>query len=338
MMGGGALADAFKAVEDGSADTLIVLENDLYRRADRSRVDRCLNAARHVVVLDHVMTDTGRRADLLLPAGTFAEADGTLVSSEGRAQRFFQILIPEGDIQESWRWLRDALHRVAGRSPEVDWSRMDDVTAACAEAVPTLAAIPQAAPTANFRVNGSKIPREPHRYSGRTAVDAAVTVHERSRGRRRALNKFQDDVGGPLRGGDPGIRLIEPPRDAAPRYFQDVPNAFVPRRGEWLILPLHEIFGSEELSRLAPAVAERVPAPYVALNPEDAASLRVTDDAIVSVNLGATTCRLPVRLRTALPSGVAAMVVGLSGSIGADLPAWGTVTAVNGANGEGLKP
>jgi NADH-quinone oxidoreductase subunit G len=370
MMGGGALADAFKAVEDGSADTLIVLENDLYRRADRSRVDRCLNAARHVVVLDHVMTDTGRRADLLLPAGTFAEADGTLVSSEGRAQRFFQILIPEGDIQESWRWLRDALHRVAGRSPEVDWSRMDDVTAACAEAVPTLAAIPQAAPTANFRVNGSKIPREPHRYSGRTAVDAAVTVHEPkppddpdtpfafsmegyygplpaslipyfwapSWNSVRALNKFQDDVGGPLRGGDPGIRLIEPPPDAAPRYFQDVPNAFVPRRGEWLILPLHEIFGSEELSRLAPAVAERVPAPYVALNPEDAASLRVTDDAIVSVNLGATTCRLPVRLRTALPSGVAAMVVGLSGSIGADLPAWGTVTAVNGANGEGLKP
>ena len=36
------------------------------------------------------------------------------------------------------------------------------------------------------------------------------------------------------------------------------------RAGEWLILPLHEIFGSEELSRLAPAVAERVPQSYLA--------------------------------------------------------------------------
>lgn len=368
IMGGGALADAFNAIENGDADTLIVLENDLYRRADRASVDRCITAARHIVVLDHTVTDTGRRANLLLPAGTFAEADGTLVSSEGRAQRFFQTFVPEGDIQESWRWLRDALHQVAGRSFEANWSRMDDVTAACAEAVPTLAAIRQAAPTANFRVSGSKIPRDPHRYSGRTAVDAAVTVQEPkppddpdtplsfsmegyygpmpapvipyfwapSWNSVQALNKFQDDIGGPLRGGDPGIRLFEPRPDAAPNCFQDVPDAFV-RSGQWLIVPLHEIFGSEELSRLAPAVSERVPVSYVALSPEDAARLHVTEGAIVSVSLDATTCRLPVRMRAALPPGVAGMVAGLSGSIGVILPTWGTVAA-DGASVEGREP
>jgi NADH-quinone oxidoreductase subunit G len=315
-----------------------------------------------------VITETGQRANLLLPAGTFAEADGTLVSSEGRAQRFFRLLVPEGDIQESWRWLRDALQQVPGRASEANWPRMDDVIAACAEAVPMLAAIRQAAPTANFRIAGSKIPREPHRYSGRTAVDADVTVHEPkppddpdtplafsmegyygpmpapiipyfwapSWNSVQALNKFQDEVGGPLRGGDPGIRLIEPGADAASRYFQDVPDAFV-RNGKWLIVPLHEIFGSEELSCLAPAVSDRIPAPYIALNPEDAASLRVTEGAIVSVNLGATTCRLPVRMRAALPSGVAGMPVGLSGSISVDLPAWGTV-AGDGASFESRAP
>ena len=77
----------------------------------------------------------------------------------------------------------------------------------------------------------------------------------------RAVNKFQDEVGGSLRGGDPGVRLIEPASGAAPRYFDGVPEAFAKRDGEWLIVPLHEIFGSEELSRLAPAVAERVPHP-----------------------------------------------------------------------------
>ena len=31
-----------------------------------------------------------------MPAGTFAESDGTLVNSEGRAQRFFQVFVPAG--------------------------------------------------------------------------------------------------------------------------------------------------------------------------------------------------------------------------------------------------
>jgi NADH-quinone oxidoreductase subunit G len=371
IIGGGALPDAFKAIEDGGAETLIVLENDLYRRMERTVIDRALNAARHVVVVDHLMTDTARRADLVLPAATFAEADGTLVSSEGRAQRFFQILVPQGEIQESWRWLRDALH-ASGRMPEALWSRMDDVTAACAESVPPLAGIRRAAPDADFRVDGSKIPREPHRYSGRTAVDAAVTVHEPkppadpdtpfafsmegyygplpsslipyfwapSWNSVQAVNKFQDEIAGPLRGGDPGIRLIEPPPNASPAYFVDIPGGFVPRPDECLILPLHEIFGSEELSRLAPAVAGRVPASYIALNPRDAARLRAKDGALLTVRIGVTTCRLPVRVREALPRGVAGMPVGLSGSISPELPVWGVATAVDDASPstEGGKP
>ena len=147
----------------------------------------------------------------------------------------------------------------------------------------------------------------------------------------RAVNKFQDEVGGPLRGGDPGIRLIEPTLRAVPRYSEGVPEAFAMRDGEWLIVPLHEIFGSEELSRLAPAVAERVPRSYLALNAHDAASLRVAERAMVAVDLAGDVCHLPVRVRPDLPSGVAGMVVGLSGRIGTLLPAWGKLTVAPGA-------
>ena len=180
LIGGGTLAAAFEAVEDGSAETLIVLENDLYRRADRAIVDRCLDRARHVIVLDHLMNDAARKAAIVLPASTFAEADGTPVSNEGRAQRYFQLFVPEGAIQESWRWLRDA-SGAAGGSAALRWPLMDDVIAACAEALPALAATRQAAPSADFRIQGSKIHREPHRYSGRTAVDAAVRCASPSR-------------------------------------------------------------------------------------------------------------------------------------------------------------
>jgi NADH-quinone oxidoreductase subunit G len=357
MMGGGALADAFAAIETGAAETVLVLENDLHRRAEPEAVERCLAPAPHLVVLDHLMTATARAAELALPAGTFAEADGTLVSSEGRAQRFFQLLAPTaGEVQESWRWLRD-IAEAAGRAQGPPWLCLDDVTAACAAAIPALAPIVRSAPGAGYRVAGSKIHREPHRFSGRTAIHAAETVHEPqppddpdtalsfsmegyygaippalipyfwapSWNSVQSVNKFQQEIGGPLRGGDPGIRLIEPRPDATARYRREVPRAFAARPGEWLFLPLYEIFGSEELSRLAPAVAERVPAPYLALNPEDAARLRVAAGDTAAVTIAGTTRRLPVALHPSLPAGIAGLPAGLVGPLGALLPGWGTL-------------
>ena len=114
LMGGAPLSQAFKAVRDGAVDAIVILENDLYRRAPAQSVDAFLSGAKHVIVLDHLLNQTAERATLAIPAGTFAEADGTLVSSEGRAQRFYQVFVPEGDIQASWQWLRDVM-AAAGR-------------------------------------------------------------------------------------------------------------------------------------------------------------------------------------------------------------------------------
>ena len=47
-------------------------------------------------MIDHLLHETARNAEIVLPAGTFAEADGTLVNNEGRAQRFFQLFVPDG--------------------------------------------------------------------------------------------------------------------------------------------------------------------------------------------------------------------------------------------------
>ena len=176
-----------------AADTLIILENDLYRRADAAMVDRLLAAARHIVMIDHIEHATSAKADVVLPAATFAEADGTLVNNEGRAQRFFQVFVPKGDIKVISkavpRTISPAISRkagagcatswhAAGRGDEAPWSSLDDVTAACAAAIPCLEPILRAAPSAAFRMDGQKIPREPHRYSGRTAMHANVSIHE----------------------------------------------------------------------------------------------------------------------------------------------------------------
>lgn len=365
MIGGACLELAFETVlgtaayTGVAADTVIILENDLYRRADAAAVDQFLAAARNVVVIDHISHATSARADVVLPAGTFAEADGTLVNNEGRAQRFFQVFVPQGDIQESWRWAQD-LMTAAGADKDDPWLKLDQVTAACAASIPGLQPILRAAPTADFRIDGQKIPRQPHRYSGRTAMLANIDVHEPeppedpdaplsfsmegypnhpppalnprfwapSWNSVQALNKFQDEVGGALTGGDPGVRLIEPLPARKIEYFSNMPPAFERRAGEWLIVPLHHIFGTEELSALAPALAELVAEPYVALNPDDAVELGLApgeDSQLQLQRNPSQKYRLLVRLEPGLQRGSAGIPVGLPPLAGIVVPAWGKV-------------
>jgi NADH-quinone oxidoreductase subunit G len=133
MLGGESLDDALAALTSGAADAVVVLENDLYTRVAASQVDAALAAAKVVIVADHQRTATSERAQLLLPAASFAEGDGTLVSQEGRAQRFFQVFDPayldaSNLVHEGWRWLH-ALRATLLDQP-IDWTQLDHVTAA----------------------------------------------------------------------------------------------------------------------------------------------------------------------------------------------------------------
>jgi NADH-quinone oxidoreductase subunit G len=340
LMGGEDVDRALERLTGGEADTLIVAENDLYRRAGRARVDAALAAARHVVVLDALHHETVRRADLVLPAGTFAEADGTVVNYEGRAQRFFQVFPPADDIREGWRWLDEAA--TGTRRP------LDAITAACAEAIPALAAITGAAPSAGYRIAGMRMTRELHRYSGRTAMHADMDIsepkppedidspisftmegHQVARGQPapllptfwaprwnsiQSVKKFQAEINGPLAGGDAGVRLLEPAEPATPpAYFQKPPDAFKPDGKSWRVVPLHHIFGSDELSAASAPVAERIPEPYLALNAAEAATLGYADGDMMTVTLDGREHRLPVRHDPELAPGTVGIPRGLPG-------------------------
>jgi NADH-quinone oxidoreductase subunit G len=287
---------------------------------------------------------------LVLPSGTFAESDGTYVSSEGRAQRFFQTYVPAGDIREAWRWLGGS-----------KWAKLDDVIAAIAAELPQFARIADAAPSASFRVAEEKFPREPHRYSGRTAMYANMTVHEPqppedpdsalnfsmegastqpppalipffwSPGWNsiQSVNRFQDEIAGVLKGGVPGARLLDDeggaglslPVSAAERGS---PRAATRARGdgqaEWLLVPLYHIFGSDPLALQSPATASLAPKPYIALNPADAARLCISEGHELLV----AGTRLPLRIFADLPTGIAGVPAGLT-RVGSLAPLWSTI-------------
>lgn len=326
MMDAQALAHAFHAIESGMADTLVVLENDLYRRADKAAIDALLERARQVIVIDHTLHETAERADLALPAASFAETEGTLVSSEGRAQRFFSAMQPTGDSRDAWRWLGP-------------WPHLDDLTRALAESLPVFREITDCAPGAAFRIAGQKIPRQPHRYSGRTAMLADVRIHEPKQpddpdsalafsmegagadhppalnpfvwapgwNSSQSVGKFQDEAGGHLRGGDPGIRLIGDGGVADSPWFAP-PETEAPPPDALRLVPLHHIFGSDETSMQSAAVAERAPHPYLALAPEDAERFALAEGEEVQL---APDIWLPVKLLPCLAAGIAGVPAGL---------------------------
>jgi NADH-quinone oxidoreductase subunit G len=244
--------------------------------------------------------------------------------------------------------------------------KIDDITAALSRTYPVFEQVKQAAPPAEFRISGKRIPRQPHRYSGRTAMAANISVHEPKPpgdddspfsfsmegyegmppsalvprfwapgwNSVQSVNKFQQEVGGPLTGGDPGCRLIEPPADRPAIYFRDLPGAFTPRDGEWFAVPLHHIFGSEELSLHADGISELAPRPYLGLNEGDAAGLGLSegDETEVFFFRGPKHI-LPVRIIPSLPEGVAGIPVGLPGLAGMDAPA--SVRIASGKKGGG---
>jgi len=347
LMGGNTLDSALEQLRNGEADTVVVLENDLYRHAPKAQVDAALANAANVIVVDHQRTATLEKAGLVLSTASFAESDGTSINHEGRAQRFFQVYDPAYYdhsivMLESWRWLH-SLHS-ALESRHIDWTQLDHVIDAVVAKLPQLRGIKEAAPDASFRIRGQKLARSPIRSSGRTAARANISVHEPRQPQDKdtmfafsmegnnqpsaprsqipfawapgwnspqAWNKFQAEVGGKLRNGDPGVRLFDA-GDASLPWFTQVPTAFVGGE-QWRVAPYYQLFGSEEMTQRSPVFQKRMPQPMLVISQQDAAKLGVNEGAAVEFSCSGETLRLPVRFSSALQPGQIGLPLGMPG-------------------------
>ena len=352
------LNDAIDSVKENEADTLIILKNDLYTKENKKRIDNFIESFKNVIVLDSFENQTTMRATALIPAGTFAESDGTIVNNEGRAQRFYQVYVPKNsDVKESWRWLKE-IAGISGREELHDLNSFYDFTEAAAKSVSIFKGIDIITPPPGFRIAGQKIPREPHRFSGRTAMHADINVSEPKppedpdsaltftmegyRGEPpssiipffwapgwnsvQSINKYQIEVGGPLHGGDPGRRLIEPNTKEF-KFFDSVPEAFTRKEAEYFILPLYHIFGSDELSNMSPAIQERIPKPYILLNEEMLKEQQLNEGDEIELFFDDEKIKLPIKTSSKIPKGIAGYPLGLPGIPFHNLPLWGKIGA-----------
>lgn len=349
-----ALDQALQAAENNKYDAVVILENDLYRRLPASEADRLLNSAGKVVALHYLQNQTTEKADLVIPVGPFTESDGTLINNEGRAQRFFQVFYPQETIKESWRWLAGFMED-NGLVGEDELVNLDDLINAVVSDYPAISAIKEAAPGSQFRINGQKIPRASHRFSGRTSINANVQVSEPKPPEDadsplsftmegyhgpvppatlsrfwypgwnsvQAVNKFQIEVGGGLHGGDPGIRVFKPRLENEFDYFKEVPALFKAQKDNWLAIPIHLFYGSDELSRFTPGVEELIPKPFVLLNENSAKGLKGEK---VKVEINGQTLELEIKQTAHFPEGVVGIPVGMAELGYLELPTMAKIT------------
>jgi NADH-quinone oxidoreductase subunit G len=351
---GRSLEDALSLLSETAVDGAIVLENDLYTRLPSPDADRFFAAVPEIIVIDHLFHTTALKADVLLPAATFAEESGTLVNQEGRAQRYFQVFPAAGEIQSGWKWIGEIMasaQMAAGK----EWTGLDEVLSTLAADMPALASVVDAAPDASFRVAGMKVAREPQRSSGRTAIHADATVWEPQPpvdtdgpfsfsmegyfgktlpallprfwspgwNSPQAVGKFQAEVGGALAGGDPGVRLLTRQCTGRDGYFDDVPKMQKQETGRVLLVPFYHVFGSEELSNASPSIQAMMPRPYIALSSKDMAGLKVVEGDVVSVHGGDRSFKIPVKAAPELRPGIAGIPRGLPGvPVLLTLPLW----------------
>lgn len=327
--------------ESGEIDTLVILENDLYRRGASADIDRLLDAVDTLVVLDGIETPTCSRADLVLPAASTIESEGTFVSMEGRAQRYFSVFPPADERRPAHQWLLACLKKsVAADFAAIN--TVDDIIAQCAATVPDFAGICEAAPGAGYLSHGMRIPRQTHRNSGRTAQRANISVHEPKQPQdtesplvysmeglnrdepgsllpyvwapgwnsNQSLHKFQGEVGGAIRGGSAGVRLLDALKDgmqpAAAALTKTTAGADTLE-----LLPRPHIFGSDELSARSAGIHELVPEAYIELNPEDAKRRGVRSGD--GVQIEGISQAFAVRVDASLCVGFAGFAPGLAG-------------------------
>ena len=95
------LTEMFSAAESGSVRAIYVMgENPMVSDPDLNHIEKCIDALDLFVVQDIFLTETAKHADVVFPAVSFAEKDGTFTNSERKVQRIRKAVDPLGEAKE----------------------------------------------------------------------------------------------------------------------------------------------------------------------------------------------------------------------------------------------
>lgn len=347
LIDGHSLESIFKLINKKINSTVIILENDIYRRLPNKTINLTLKNISKLIVLDHIKTKTMNHADIFLSSTNFSESCGTLINYEGRAQRFFQVYDPSWynkntKILNSWCWLYAIYSFI--KNKKIDWIYFDNILDLLVKKIPQFNFIKNIAPNSTFRVHGQKIARSPNRYSGRTATFAHINVHEKRQPQDnnsmfaysmegsnvlknndyipfvwypgwnsvQSLNKYKNIIKNKIHFKNSDVRFFEHNKNKNLSCFFNIPCQFDYNKNIWKIVPFYHLFGSEEMTQLSPTIKKLIPESYAVINYLDAIKLGVNlDNKIITFNFLEEKYCLPVRCSKNLQRGQIGLPIGI---------------------------
>jgi NADH-quinone oxidoreductase subunit G len=105
----------------GTIKTLFVVgENPVVSYPGRQQVEAALAKVDCLIVQDLFLTETAAKADVVLPACSFAEKDGSFTSVGGAVQRVTRAINPVGQSRSDFEILNSLYAALSGREPYAD--------------------------------------------------------------------------------------------------------------------------------------------------------------------------------------------------------------------------
>ncbi|MEE4274699.1 MAG: formate dehydrogenase subunit alpha [Thermoleophilia bacterium] len=135
------VTEAFDAMADGRVRALYVMgENPLLSDPDQTHVEQALRGLDFLVVQDIFLSETAELADVVLPAASYAEKDGTFTNTERRVQLLHKAVAAPGEAREDWRIIADLARRM-GAQTGWSYSSTDDIMREIAALTPSYAGV-----------------------------------------------------------------------------------------------------------------------------------------------------------------------------------------------------
>jgi formate dehydrogenase alpha subunit len=109
------VTEAVDAMNAGSVKGLYVMgENPMLSDPDQTHVETGLRNLDFLVVQDIFLSETAQLADVVLPAASFAEKDGTFTNTERKVQRVRAAVPSPGEARPDWEIIADLARRMGG--------------------------------------------------------------------------------------------------------------------------------------------------------------------------------------------------------------------------------
>jgi len=101
------------AISKGDIKALYIMgENPAITDPDADHAIKAMQSLELLVVQDIFLTETGKLADVVLPASSFAEKDGTFSNTERRVARVRQAIPPVGQSKPDWQIISEISNRL----------------------------------------------------------------------------------------------------------------------------------------------------------------------------------------------------------------------------------